>query len=340
MPIDRSPDRDDLFSILLESHRQVDQAREIEIRNRDKLPIDYPGIIYSGLGGSAISADLALNMLREEIKVPLQINRNYGLPLWLDSRWPVILTSYSGNTAETLSALEIARKRGCSVVCVTSGGKLLRIAEKDSLPLIQLPAGYQPRYALYLMMVALLRLLRAMEAIPDQEKTIDSIHELLVIRGEEYSRNGNGTLDAARKIHGSIPVIYSAAGYTNGVGMRFKSQLNENSKVHAFHNIIPEMNHNEITGWQYVDGKNDPFSCISIIDREYPEPIRARFSVTRELLAGQNVPVIELTSDRSDLPGRIIDLVYTCDWVSYYLALLNGRDPGNIDFIEAVKKGI
>jgi glucose/mannose-6-phosphate isomerase len=226
------------------------------------------------------------------------------------------------------------------VVCVTSGGELLQIAERESLPLVRLPGGYQPRYALYLMLVALLLLLQAMSAIPDQETTIDSIRELLALRGDEFSRKGNGALETARNIYGSVPVIYSAAGFTNGVGLRFKSQLNENSKVHAFHNIIPEMNHNEITGWQYVDGKEDPFTCLTIIDRDYPEPILTRFSVTRELLAGRNVPVIELTGDRADLPGRIMDMVYTSDWISYYLALIHGRDPGNIDFIEAVKKRI
>ena len=247
----RKFDPEGLFRVLKLSHEQVMNAwaRPVPVvRN----PGAIRNIVMCGMGGSAISGDLARNYLAGEILVPFVVCRGYDLPPWAGKETLVVASSYSGNTEETLSVLGQAVRRGCVSVCITNGGKIGRLAEKEGLPVILLEEGFHPRYALYWSFFTLLKILQEMGFVPEQSTDVDLIADMMRVEGDNDSSGEGPSMAIAARLKGKLPLVYSAEGWTDAVGLRFKAQLNENSKVHAFHCPVPEMNHNEIIGWEGV----------------------------------------------------------------------------------------
>lgn len=331
-------DPSDQFNVLKNSWQQIDYAMgitpEVDIKAGD---ID--SLIISGMGGSAISGDLIRNFLRGELKVPILVNRNYSLPAYAGKGTLVIVSSYSGNTEESLSVLKDALQRGCKIICVSTGGEITKVADQNKLPVIKLQPGMQPRYALGQSFFCLLRVIEHCGFIADQSAVISSIRDLWKKSGEEYASDKNIAFDYARQITGYIPLIYSAADFTDAAGYRFKCQLNENSKLHAFHNIIPELNHNEIVGWESFRQKDFHVKVINLLDKAYPEQLKKRFLITSGLISGVlQTDVINLESSQNSFKIRLFDLIYLTDWITYYLAVLRGFDPVEIENINLLKK--
>ena len=238
------------FDVLVNTYKQIEYAwkNNVDVSNINLDKIS--NIIISGLGGSAISADLIKNFLSEEIFVPIVVNRNYDLPKFASKNTLFIASSYSGNTEETISSLKQAISIGCKIICITTGGEVESIAKKNNLSCIKVQPGFQPRYSLGLSFFSLLKVFQVLKLIEDQSEVVNKIMSLWKSKGQEYSTAGNFAYTFAESLVGFIPVIYSVADSTSSVGYRFKCQLNENSKLHAFHGEIPEMNHNEIIGWE------------------------------------------------------------------------------------------
>jgi glucose/mannose-6-phosphate isomerase len=324
------------FNVLRNSYKQIEYALNLNIDNTDHLG-DVDSIIVSGMGGSAISADLIKNYLGEELKKPFLVNRSYLLPAFADERTLLIISSYSGNTEETLSVLKEGIKRNCKIVCITTGGEAKEIGEERGLYCVPLMDGMQPRYSLGQSFFVLLRLLESLKLIPPQENIIRQIAELWRQKGEELTLEANQAFKYAESLVGYIPLIYSAADYTDAAGYRLKCQFNENSKLHAFHNIIPELNHNEIIGWESFNQKDFRIKVISLIDKSYPEQIKKRFQITSELITAKETEIINLQSDQDSFKIRLFDLIYLSDWITYYLSVLRGFDPVEIDYINILK---
>jgi glucose/mannose-6-phosphate isomerase len=330
-------DSQNQFKVLKESYTQIDDAWNTKFNLINIKSEKINAVIICGLGGSAISGDLLKDFLSYELKIPIIVNRGYDIPSYVNTTWLVIISSYSGNTEETVSCFEQALKLGTQIVTISCGGKVEEIASKNSIQHIKIKSGLQPRYALGLSFFTLLKIFQELKLIKNQDENVFTILNLWKNKGEEYSQQKNSAMEIAKKLVGFIPVIYSS-GFLASVGYRFKCQLNENSKVHSFHNIIPEMNHNEIIGWETQKEKQFNSKIIYLFDNDYNPQIKKRYFVFSQLVASKGVEVINLTSHEKIFQVRIMDLIYLCDWISFYLALLRGFDPSEIDFINEMKK--
>ncbi|MCX7610034.1 MAG: bifunctional phosphoglucose/phosphomannose isomerase [Ignavibacterium sp.] len=323
------------FQILKDSYQQIDYALNNSYPDFSSFEIN--NIIISGLGGSAIAGDLIKNFLKDELRIPLIVNRNYTLPIFANEKTLVICSSYSGNTEETLSAYNDALQRKCKIICLSTGGELEKLAFKNNIPFIQLKRGFQPRYALGQSFASVLSVFSKLKLVQNQEDILWEIITLWKKRADEYSKENNPAFNIAESLLGFIPIIYSVSDFNNSIGMRFKAQLNENSKLHCFHNELPEMNHNEIIGWESHKQKNLCAKVIYILDDQIHPQIKRRFEIISDMIKSSDVEIITLKSSEENFKMRLMDLIYLTDWVSYYLAVLRGFDPSEIDFIHSLK---
>lgn len=325
------------FEVLKDSYQQIEYSWNLNFDVSNINVAKIKNVIVSGLGGSAIGGDLLQNFLRDELKYPYQVNRNYQLPFFANENTLVVASSYSGNTEETISALNDAIKRKCQIVCITTGGKLEELAKENSIPYANLMKGFQPRYALYLNFFALLKLISSLKLVSDQNKVVEKSISLLKKKAEDYSKEKNEAIKLAEDLIGFIPIIYSVSDVTSVVAVRLKGQFNENSKIHAFYNFYPELDHNEIMGWEgYRSTMN--FKVINILDDDYNEQIKKRFEITSYLIKKNGGEIINLRSNEENFKLRLIDLIYLGDWVTYYLAILRGVDPTTINNINYLKE--
>lgn len=330
-------DTQNQYEVLKNSFLQIDEAWSNRINLSSIKRKKFTSVLVCGLGGSAISGDLLDDFIAGETKIPVIVNRGYDIPSFVNNSWLIIISSYSGNTEETISCFKQALKLRAAIISVSSGGKVEQLSKKNAVPFIKIKAGLQPRYALGLSFFTLLKIFQELKLISGQDRTVKLISSLWKDKGIEYSQMENYALDFAKKLIGFVPVIYSSESLI-AAGYRFKCQLNENSKVHSFHHAIPEMNHNEIIGWETQKEKLFSAKVIFISDSSYHPQIKKRFSILRELIASKGTEVLELKSMERNIKLRIMDLIYLCDWVSFYLAVLRGLDPSEIDFIHEMKK--
>ncbi len=326
------------FKVLVESYKQIEYAWNNKIDLDQLMHTNYNLVLLSGMGGSAISGDLIKDYLSDELNIPFLVNRNYSLPDFVNENSLVVISSYSGNTEETLSVFHQALKRNCKIIAITSGGNVKQICNEKNLCCIDIPSGFQPRYALGLSFFSLLMLLQEIGLIENQDKVVKQITSLWKNKGGEYSSENNIAISTALEITGFLPIIYSADQITSATGYRFKCQLNENSKVHAFFNALPELNHNEIIGWETFEEKKLLTKIITITDKDCNSQIKKRFEITCELAKQRGVEIINLESKEKIRKVRLFDLIYLCDWISYYLALLGNHDPSEISYINELKK--
>ena len=277
--------------------------------------------IVSGMGGSGFGGEIlsALSDITNFCQVTSW--NNYGLPQWVTEDCYVICISYSGNTAETLSAAKAAIEIGCNVEVITTGGKLKKLAEENNLHITEIDKGHQPRAALPLLLKALIYRV----GIPNLEEQISEVNNLKLPITD--SKN------IASRLKGTNPCIYSS-GLMNPVAYRWRCQIEENAKQLAFNHQIPEMNHNEIVGWTLP---NNQMSVILIREANEKEQIKNRFESTKSV-AWDGVEVIECVAEGKTPLAKIISMIILGDLVSIELAKLNGVDPTPVDVIENLKK--
>lgn len=324
------------FKVLSDSYEQIEYAwkNDFDVSSIDTAKIK--NIILTGLGGSAIGGELIQNYLREELNYPYVVNRNYELPLYADEETLVIASSYSGNTEETISALNQAIERKCQIVCISTGGKIEEIANKNNIPFGKLLAGYQPRFALWINFFTLLKTLHSLKLVPSQTKNVEQSIELLKRKGIEYSKPTNRAIEIAESLLGYVPLVYAVSDFTSAVGTRWKGQFNENAKQHAFFGCLPELDHNEILGWEgYKSTMN--FKLINILDDDYNQQVKKRYELTSEMVRKAGAEIIDIKSDEADVKLRLVDLIYLGDWATYYYAVMRGFDPTTIVSINYLK---
>lgn len=325
------------FNVLVESWKQIEYAWDNKMDIGTFKTKKFKNIVVSGLGGSAISADILHNFLKDELNIPMYVNRYYNLPGFADKNTLLIISSYSGDTEETISSLKEGMSKKYNIICVSTGGKIEEIALENNIPLVKMKSGFQPRYALGLSFFTLLKILAVLKIISDQEETVKKIKDLWHIKGAEYSKENNIAYECAEQMIGFIPVIYSAIE-TSAAGYRFKCQFNENAKMHAFQNVIPELNHNEIIGWESFSEKQFNAKVVNILDESYHPKIKKRFEITTELASKKGVDYLNIESDEDEFKVRLLDLIYLFDWITYYTAVLRGYDPSEIDYIHTLKE--
>jgi glucose/mannose-6-phosphate isomerase len=308
-------------------------------------PAQFAGlqnIILCGMGGSAIGGDLARSLLVDSLPVPMTICRDYRLPAFAGPASLVIVSSYSGNTEETLSAFEQARAKGCRLFAMTTGGQLQTIVEREQIPWTLLPGGLQPRAALGYSFVPLMLFLNRIGLSSFGPSSFAALADFLGSRAGGYGlsvpSDSNPAKHLALRLYGRIPIIYSGPSITDAVAVRFKGQINENGKMPAYTGQFPEFNHNELVGWKVIGGFREFLRVIILRDGEDHQRVAARMEIVKALIEKQDVEVIDIHSEGADRLQRAFSLIQLGDFVSFYLAILNNMDPTPVEAIESLKK--
>jgi glucose/mannose-6-phosphate isomerase len=299
------------------------------------------GLVVAGMGGSAIGGALARAALGDHASRPIFVTRAYGLPTWTTPDTMVLCASYSGETEETLACYESAGALGAKRTVVTTGGRLAEMARADGVPVIPLPSGFQPRAAVAYMIVASLEVAALCGAGPRLTSEIDvaaSHIEQLVAEWGPDAPEDSLAKELARGLHGTTPVV-AGAGLTSPIAYRWKTQINENAKQPCFWNELPELDHNEIAGWEGARESNPParFSAVFLDDSDAHPRVKERMDLTEQLIADNAVASYRLETRGQTAIERVISLVLLGDLVSIYLAALRGVDPGPVRLIDELK---
>ena len=282
-------------------------------------------VVVTGMGGSAIGGDL-LKTYMHDTNVPVFVNRNYNIPNFVDEYTLVVAISYSGNTEETLSAYNEAVERKAKTVAITSGGKLAKLCDK----VIKVPAGFQPRAALGYLFFPILGVLHNAGIADVKNKELNEMLALIKDT-EKYKEHAQ---ELVKKIDDRIPVIYASESL-GVVAYRWKTQFNENAKCPAFYHLFPEMNHNELVGFQGMDRQK--YVIIMLRDEHDHPRIKKRMDVCKEIME-ERVDVIEVHTECEELLSRIFSTIYLGEFTSYYQALRNRVDPAPVNVITRLKE--
>lgn len=296
---------------------------------------DIRNILITGMGGSGIGANLVESLTFGRVPIPITVSKGYNIPQFVSPHTLFIACSYSGNTEETLAAVQKGLLKRAHIICVTSGGKMLELAKEYNLFYIQVPGGSpSPRAQLGYMMISLLYALyhtnligaafiketeNAIEYLDRGEKAIQSEAELI-----------------AKKLRGKLPVIYCDERL-KAMATRFQNQLNENSKQMAHVNTFPEMNHNEIVGWRFPENILQQAQVIYLYSDHDHERVEKRMEICRDLFEKRSNPIIDIVAEGASLLEQYYYLIHLTDWISYFLAKENGVDADSIENINFLK---
>jgi glucose/mannose-6-phosphate isomerase len=310
----------------------------IELGRKEGPPRFRPSkVVVCGLGGSAIGGDLLCEWMSALTEIPCQVSRSYSLPSSVDKEVLVIVASYSGNTEETLSMYEEARKRKAKIVCISSGGRLAKLGGKNKTPLARVPSGMMPRASIGYMLGAMIGVVERAGIVRSKHQVEEAARILETVVGS--SKSSVQTVDnpakkMAHELFGTIPVIVGY-GLSRPVAKRWADQFNENSKILAFSSQMPEMNHNEIVGWM-KDSRSKGFSAV-LLDHGLASPaMRRRVEATRSML--QRVTRVHSVRALGEGPlAQMLSLMLFGDYVSVYLGLLGSEDPSSNEAIDELK---
>lgn len=310
---------------------QLSEALQIAGNARIKPGKNIQNVLITGLGGSGIGGTIVSELANKQSKVPVFVSKDYFVPSFVNENTLVIVSSYSGNTEETISAMELAIEAKAQVSCITSGGKVKEMAEKHGFDLILIPGGNPPRSCLGYSMVQLLHILDAKQVLNfDYRKQVTEAIELITSTKGNIQKLAS---DYAAKLLNKIPVIY-CLGSTEGVAIRFRQQINENSKMLCWHHVIPEMNHNELVGWTE---KNDDLAvCVLRTSFDYERNLR-RLDINRSIITKYTSTFFEIMGQGSTPLVQAIYLIHLTDWLSCYIADLKAIDPVEVKVIDFLK---
>ncbi|HRU61316.1 MAG: bifunctional phosphoglucose/phosphomannose isomerase [Bacteroidia bacterium] len=311
---------------------QLEEALRIGEQASISRPIrPIRNVIITGLGGSGIGGTIVSEIIANECPVPVTVNKDYFLPAFTGPETLVIVSSYSGNTEETLQAMDVALEKGAQISCITSGGSVAERAREHRLDLVLIPGGNPPRSCLGYSLTQLFFILHKKGLIggafvAQLRASIDRMRmEEAAIKSEAQ--------EVTDFLFGKLPVIYAVDGY-NGVATRFRQQINENSKMLCWHHIIPEMNHNELVGWAEQHEE-----CAVVILRNSTDYYRsqARIEINKEIIAQRTPHIREIWSRGDSMLERSLYLVHLTDWVSCYLADRKAIDAVEVNVINHLK---
>jgi glucose/mannose-6-phosphate isomerase len=335
----------------VDSARQIDDILGLPDQLRDALwrvetanlePYDAPGgLVVAGMGGSAIGGLLAREALGDRASRPIVLARGYALPAWTTPDTMVLCSSYSGNTEETLAVYEAAGALGAERVVATTGGKLAEAARSENIPVIPLPGGFQPRAAVAYSLVVALEVAWLCGAGERLHAEIDvaaaHVEQIVEMWGPDAPEDCLAK-ELARGLHGTIPQI-AGSGLTSPIAYRWKTQINENAKIPCFCHELPELDHNEIVGWQGA-GQLGRFSAVFLDDSDLHPRIRQRIELTRGLIEAEAAATYRVESIGQNRTERLISLVLLGDLVSLYLAVLRDVDPTPVPTLDRLKSAL
>jgi glucose/mannose-6-phosphate isomerase len=288
-------------------------------------------VLICGLGGSGIGGTIISQIVANDANCPITINKDYKIPAFVNKNTLVICCSYSGNTEESLEMISQAENKNAVLACVTSGGKLLEIAQQKNYNHIIIPGGHPPRAAFGLAFPPLFFILKHYNVISEDYITQFN-NAVNTINDEEKNIIAEAKL-ITEKLLNKTPVIYADANY-EGVAVRFRQQINENSKMLCWHNVIPEMNHNELVGWTT---KNDDLAVVIFRNDDDYFRTQKRMEVNKTVFEKYTSTIIEIYSKGNSQLEKALYLIHIGDWISYLLAEKKGIDVTEVNVITYLK---
>lgn len=288
-------------------------------------------IVVCGMGGSGIGGKIVGQWFADELKVPFSSVQDYFLPAFVGENTLLIASSYSGNTEETIWAVEEGIKRNAHIVAICSGGKLSELAKKHNFDAIVVPGGSPPRAALAYSLVQLVHILSGLKLIDSKAM------QEFAIAADYLHTNSAAIKDEAKLVSNfigkKIPVLYSSSNF-EAVSIRARQQFNENSKTLCWHQVIPEMNHNELVGWY---GGSENFAPIFIKNKHVLDRNAFRFRLSNQVIKEKCKKTFVLESKGDNLMQESLYLIHVLDWASLYLAVNKKQDPIIIPVIDYLK---
>jgi glucose/mannose-6-phosphate isomerase len=295
-------------------------------------------ILVSGMGGSAIAGDLIHDLLFGDLPIPIAVNRGYDLPEFVNKQTLLLISSYSGNTEETLSALQEGLNRKAMVTVFTSNGAIARIASQHHIPAVTFPQGYPPRSALGFSFFSMLGFLQQLLAIPVDDDDIDDLVDLLKACVKTLLEPRNEIQQLATTLMGHLPLLHISHRLAS-VAFRWQTQINENGKTFAHCHSIPEANHNEIVGLCYPKEMVRKMHLVFLRARLFENSqIEKRFLISKRILSEAVAAVTEIHADGDTKLPQIFSLILKGDFLSFYLSELLNVDPTPVLRIDELKK--
>jgi glucose/mannose-6-phosphate isomerase len=330
------------------SDEMITQIRSLGDQLRWAAEIEPPHIgtfsevLYAGMGGSGIAGDYAA-----AVALPtgtrVAVHKGYGpIPTWAIRVRPLLIAaSYSGNTEETLDMVVSGWESGLPVATVTTGGRLAELSAQNKWGTITVPTGLQPRAAAGYMVGAVLRLLEGAKSLDDHRLAYVEAADLADQMSAEGSQAWEQAASIAASLSGRIPIIYGGGPVSSVAAQRWKTQINENAKVPAWYSVFPELDHNEIVGWETMpELTSDHIGIVTLTDESDHDRVRHRIRHTRELTTEAVPWVAEVPARGSSRLARLVSLTVVGDLVSWMLAHELGVDPTPVATIENLKKRI
>ena len=308
------------------------------------LPESYAHVrrvVVLGMGGSAIGGDLLAGLVSEEQGSPsIHVSRSYAPPPYVDEETLVIACSYSGETEETLTAFRKAADRGTHIVVITSGGSLAQEAQSRRLPLLRIEYRGEPRSALGYTFLTPVGILQRLGLIKDKSaavaEAVEALERLVQQLREESPTAGNPAKEMAHQLLGRLVVVYGS-GFFSAVARRWKTQLNENSKVWAFYEEIPEVHHGSVVGYSLPAEVKSQATVVLLKPNHLEERMALRYRITQELLEGEGISHRTVEAQEGTPLTQMLTTILLGDYTSYYLALLQRMDPSPVPPIDFIK---
>lgn len=310
---------------------QLKEAKHIADKAIIHANTSIHNIVISGLGGSGIGGTIISELVSTICPVPITINKDYFIPSFVNHQTLFIVSSYSGNTEETLSAMNQAIEKKAQIVCVTSGGKILDLAKQHQFEFIEIPGGMPPRSCIGYSLVQLIKIFVTKNLAPSSliDEVISSI-KLLEDKAEEIKTDA---LHIAKQLHNKICVIYTL-GTCEGVAVRFRQQINENSKDLCWHHTFPEMNHNELVGWTQ---KNEHLKVVTFHTTFDYERTKKRYQLCKPIFEKYSSGVIDIVAKGNTKLEQFLYLIHIGDWISCEIADIKNIDPVEVNVINMLK---
>jgi glucose/mannose-6-phosphate isomerase len=317
-------DKSNMKGLIDQFGKQIQDARKLG--GKIKLRISPELIIVGGMGGSGYAGTLLKQYLPD---LNILVIEDYHLPSWVKKNAFVFVSSYSGNTEETLSLFQDAHRKNFPIVALSAGGKLEAMALAKNVPHIKLPGGLPPRLSTGYLFIPLLTVLQNAGLIPNQDPEIDKA--IAALDNPKHRRIGE---ELSSRLIDRVPLIYGS-GKLEAVARKWKIDLNENSKTPAFYNIYPEFNHNELNGFINLPAR---FHAIILRDEDDSPRIQKRMDITKKIIRETGTTVTELVIRGDCALSKLLSALHISLYLSYNLALAYGTDPTPVPIVEILKK--
>lgn len=305
--------------------------------------VGISSIVFAGMGGSALAANIIKNWLYDNLTVPLEVVRGYNLPDYIGPNTLVVVSSYSGNTEEALSCYQQAIGEGAKIVVMSAGGELMKQARKHNNLVLELPDGYQPRLAVFAGFKALACLFEDMKLVATTDlrgqliNVADFLDNVKFAMSPDNQSEDNLAMQIAEKAYGKVAIIY-AASMLGSAAYKWKIDVNENGKQLAFYNTYPELNHNEFQGWMFP--KEKELVAIQLESSLEAEQMQKRMLSTEAILKDHGFTPIKIQAQGSTHIEQLLSTILLGDYVSAYVGILNGIDPTPVEMVEKLKKNL